>query len=136
MFEVAFLLEITIMNYRFCHQKQCLRGRNTKSETKIQICLVIQESKRQEPLHVCAFPCGRMRKSLFLLTSLHPFYCFTQASLTIHVLFIFMTNINYYKYFTTPTISFPSYFFNFCFLYTKNFCLFVCYLRGAVVYTL
>ena len=83
---------------------------------------------------LCAFPCGRLREALFLLTSLHPFHCFTQASFTVHVLFIFLTNIDDQKYFTVPTVSFSRSLISVsC---TLNFWLFVCYLIGAVVYTL
>lgn len=78
--------------------------------------------------------CALMREALFLLTPLHPFHCFIQASFTIHALFIVMTNIDYYKYFTVPTVSFPGSLISL--FYTLNVCLFVCYLTGAVVYTL
>lgn len=85
MFEVAFLLEITMMNFT----KKVLKGKKNQVKPNSKSASLIQESKRQEPLHVCALPCGRMRESLFLLTSVQPFHCFTQASYTIHILFVY-----------------------------------------------
>lgn len=107
--------------------KLVLRGKEKQVKNQ-------KDNKRQEPSYACAFHSGRMRKGIFLLISLHPFLCFAQASFTIHVLFIFMTNIYYYKYFTVPNTSFPGFLISvFCIL---NFCFFMYYLPGTVVCTL
>lgn len=86
---------------------------------------------------MCALPCGRMRESLFLLTSVHPFHYFNTSviyySYTVHILIIFLTNTDYYMYFSVPAISSAVFF---SFLFSVNFCPFVCYLTGAVVYSL
>lgn len=74
-------------------------------------------------------------RGLSLLPSLHPFLCFTQLLFCFfHALFMFMTNTDYSKYFTVPTISFLGSLISVC--CAQNFFLFMYYLPGAVVYTL
>lgn len=125
-FKVAFLLEITMMNSRCYCQSWCLGGRKSKSKTKRTA------RGRNHHMHVYFTVGGWGRAFFSWFLSIHS--CFTQASFTIHVLFIFMTNIYYYKYFTVPNTSFPGFLISvFCIL---NFCFFMYYLPGTVVCTL
>lgn len=87
MFEVAFLLEITMMNFT----KKVLKGKKKQVKPNSKSASLIQESKRQEPLHVCAFPVAEWeRASFFWLLCSH-----STVSHKLHILFIYCSYTNH-----------------------------------------
>lgn len=99
--------------------KIVLKGKKKPRKTKFQICL--SHSGKQEAgaiTCVCSslWQDEREPLSFDFCATIPLFYTsFIYYSCTVHILIMFLTNIDYYTYFTVPAISFAV-FFHFCFL--------------------